>query len=38
MFYIPKTDDYLKISTEDEVKDLLVINLSEYFKSAKDKL
>ena len=33
MVYIPKIDDYLKISTDDEVKDFVAINISEYFKS-----
>ena len=38
MLYIPKTDDYLKILTDDEVKDFVVINFDEYFKSTKEKL
>ena len=29
MFYIPKIDDYLKILTDDEVKDLVVKNFTE---------
>ena len=33
MLYIPKIDDYLKILTDEEVKDFVVINFSEYFKS-----
>ena len=36
--YIPKIDDYLKILPDDEVKDCLVINFGEYFKSTKEKL
>ena len=33
MLYVPKIDDYLKILTDDEVKDFIAINFSEYFKS-----
>ena len=33
MLYIPKIDDYLKILTDNEVKDFVAINFSEYFKS-----
>ena len=29
MFYIPKIDDYLKILTDEEVKDFAAINFSE---------
>ena len=36
MLYIPKIDDYLKILTDDEVKDFVVINFSEYFKSIRE--
>ena len=36
MLYIPKIDDYLKILTDDEVKDFVVINFDEYFKSTKE--
>ena len=36
MLYIPKTDDYLKILTDKEVKDSLSINFSEYFKSIRE--
>ena len=32
MLHIPKTDDYLKISTDEEVKDFVAIKFSEYFK------
>ena len=38
MLYIPKIDNYLKILTDDEVKDLVVKNFGEYFKSTKEKL
>ena len=38
MLYIRKFDDYLKILTDYEVKDFVVINFGEYFKSAKEKL
>ena len=34
MLYIPKIDDYFKILTDDEVRDSVTINFSEYFKSA----
>ena len=33
MLYIAKIDDYLKILADDEVKDFVAINISEYFKS-----
>ena len=33
MLYIPKIDDYLKILTNEEVKDFVAINFREYFKS-----
>ena len=35
MFHIPKVDDYLKILTDEEVKDFVAISFSEYFKSAR---
>ena len=38
MLYIPKVDDFLKILTDDEVKDFVAINFREYFKSAREKL
>ena len=38
MLYIPKTADYLKIDTDEEVKDFILINLAEYFKSTREKL
>ena len=33
MLYIPKIYDYLEILTDEEEKDFVVINFSEYFKS-----
>ena len=33
MLYVPKIDDYLKILTDEKVKDFVAINFSEYFKS-----
>ena len=36
MLYIPKTDDYLEILTDEEVKDFVIINFSEYFKSIRE--
>ena len=36
MLYIPKTDDYLKILTDEEVKDFIAIIFSEYFKSVRE--
>ena len=36
MFYIPKVDGYLKILTDEEVKDFVAINFSEYFKSTRE--
>ena len=38
MLYTPKIGDYLKISTDDEVKDFACINFGEYFKPTKEKL
>ena len=38
MLYIPKIDDYLKILTDEEVKDFAAINFSKYFKSTTGKL
>ena len=35
MLYIPKIDDYLRVLTDEEVKDLVAINFSEYFKSVR---
>ena len=36
--YIPNIGDYLKTLTDDEVKDFVAINFSEYFKSTRKKL
>ena len=36
MSYIPKTDDYLKILTDEEVTDFLAIDFSTYFKSTRE--
>ena len=38
MLYIPKIDNYLQILTDDEVKDFVIIDFGEYFKSMKGKL
>ena len=38
MFCIPTIDDYLKILTDDEIKDFVVINSGAYFKSTREKL
>ena len=32
MLHISKIDDYLEILTDEEVKDYVAINFSEYFK------
>ena len=37
MLYIPKVDGYLKIFTDEEVKDFVAINFGEYFKSIREK-
>ena len=37
MLYISKIDDYLEILTDEKVKDFVIVNFSEYFKSAKEK-
>ena len=36
MWHIPKIDDYLKILTNEEVKDSVSINFNEYFKSIRE--
>ena len=36
MLYIPKTDDYFKILTDEEVKEFAAIKFSEYFKTKKE--
>ena len=33
ILYVPKIVDYLKILTDEELKDLVAISFSEYFKS-----
>ena len=38
MYYIPKIGDYLKVVTNNEVKEFLVINFDEYFNSTRPKL
>ena len=38
MLYIPKIGGYLKIMTDNEVEDFVVINFDKYFKSVRDKL
>ena len=38
MLCIPKIGDYLKTFTDDEVKDFVAINFSEYFKSSRKKM
>ena len=38
MFYIPNISDYLKILTDDEVKDFVALNFAECFKSTSEKL
>ena len=35
MLYIPNIDDYLKILTDEEVRDFVDIDFSEYFKSTR---
>ena len=37
MLYIPKIGNYLKILTNDEVKDFVAINFSEYFIFKREK-
>ena len=38
MLYIPNIGDYLKVFTDDEVNDFVVINFDEYFKPLQVKL
>ena len=38
MLYIPKIDDYLKVFTDEKVKDFVVKTFGKYFKSTKEKL
>ena len=37
MLCIPKINDYLEILTDEEVKDFVAVNFSEYFKSTRQK-
>ena len=37
MLHIPKMDDYIKILTDEKVKDFESINFSEYFRSIREK-
>ena len=37
MLHIPKIDDYLKILTDEGVKDCINLNFSEYFKTIMEK-
>ena len=36
MLYFPKIDDYLKIFTDEEVKDFVAISFSKYFKTIRE--
>ena len=36
MLYIPNIDNYLEILTDEQVKDFVPINFSEYFKFMKE--
>ena len=36
MLHIPKTDDYLRIFTDKEVKDFVLINFIDQFKSIRE--
>ena len=36
MLYIPKTDDYLKILTDEEVKNFVAIHFHKYYKSIRE--
>ena len=38
MLFIPKINNYLKMLTDEKVKDFVAINFSEYFKSRREKL
>ena len=38
MLNFQRIDNYLKILTDDEVKDFAAINFSEYFKSTRERL
>ena len=36
MLYLPQIDDYLKTSTDEEIKDSLAINYGEHFESVRE--
>ena len=36
MLFIPTIDDYLKTLTDEEMKNFVAINFSEYFKSIRE--
>ena len=38
MLYIAKINDYLEIFTDEEMKDFVAMNFSEYFQSTKKKI
>ena len=38
MLFITKIGSYLKILTDEEVKDFVVINIGKYFKSTREEL
>ena len=38
MLYIPKIANYLKICTDEEVKDFVAITFTEYYKFTREKL
>ena len=38
MLYIPRIGGYLKVLTDDKVKEFLVMSFDEYFQSLREKL
>ena len=38
MLYIPTIDDYFEILTDNEVKNFIIINFNDFFKSTTEKL
>ena len=38
MLFIPKINNYLKMLTDEKVKDFVAINFSEYFKYSREKV
>ena len=38
MLYTPKSGDYLRIFTDEKVKDSVIINFGQYLKSTREKL